>query len=70
MNSWTINKLSLFNILIYYYIMNYRPYLEKVTQILSQNRDLMYFIGYKSQKVTQNVGTKIVKVTQTFCDAL
>ena len=50
--------------------MNYRPYLEKVTQILSQNRDLMYFFGYKSQKVTQNVGTKIVKVTQTFCDTL
>ena len=30
----------------------------------------MYFFGYKSQKVTQNVGTKIVKVTQTFYDAL
>jgi len=26
----------------------------------------MYFFGYKFQKVTQNIGAKIVKVTQTF----
>ena len=29
----------------------------------------MYFFGYKFQKVTQNIGTKIVKVTQTIYDS-
>ncbi|KKL45015.1 hypothetical protein LCGC14_2359900, partial [marine sediment metagenome] len=48
------------------YIMNYKPHLEKVTQNIFKNRRLMYFLGYKSKKVTQNISTKIEKVTQTF----
>jgi hypothetical protein len=29
----------------------------------------MSFFGYKSQKVTQKIGTKSIKVTQTFCES-